>query len=477
MSTVANELSFKAADEVAALIRNGSVSAKEVVEEFLRRIEAIDPDLNAFIEVDGDRVLAEAERVKSGDPRPFAGVPIAVKGAVPVAGYELNFGSKYLEGVRPTESAYVVRRLRDAGFVVIGITNLCEFALLPTTEAIHTGATRNPWSTEHTPGGSSGGSAVAVAAGMVPIAHGTDGGGSIRIPAACCGVVGLKPSRGRISWGPTFGDEFLACNGVLARTVSETAIGLDVMAGYEVGDSTWSPPPAEPYSLSFRRNPGPLRIAITSSTLKPVDVHPECLSGMESAAQLLQELGHEITEVEFQYPPLEVFRKYNIAFGALVAPILAMGEKFHGRSPEDGELEPLTEAVVREVKKASLSDYIEARRALQLASRQVVSFFSDYDVLLTPALAERPLKIGELNGSGDNPLGDFTRSGAFTPFTSLFNVTGQPAITVPVKLGGDGMPTSVQLVGRPLGEDTLLQVASQIEAGASVGRPPIPFGL
>src|SRR5215212_2323768 len=221
-----SDLMFTPVGDLGARVRGGELSARELVQASLDRIAALDGELNAFIELDAERALAAADRIEPGDERPFAGVPIAIKGNVPVEGLCMNFASKFLQGHRPGHSAYLVRRLRDAGFVVVGTTNLPEFGILPTTEPRHTGATRNPWNLSRTPGGSSGGSAAAVAAGMVPIAHGNDGGGSIRIPAACTGLVGLKTSRGRISRGPDMGDSFLACDGVLSRTVGETALLL-----------------------------------------------------------------------------------------------------------------------------------------------------------------------------------------------------------------------------------------------------------
>src|SRR4051794_428837 len=233
---------------------------------------------------------------------PFAGVPIAIKGNVGAEGWTLNSGSKFLAGNRADHSAYLVRRLRAAGFVTVGITNLPEFAILPTTEPRFTGATRNPWSLEHTPGGSWGGSAAAVAAGMVPLAHGNDGGGSIRIPAACCGLVGLKPSRGRVSVGPDLGDSWLACNGVLTRTVADTAHALDVLGGYEVGDANWAPRPAEPYAASMRRDPGRLRIAVTADNPLGVSIAPDALEGLRVGAELLAALGHDVVEDAPAFP-------------------------------------------------------------------------------------------------------------------------------------------------------------------------------
>src|SRR3954449_2134200 len=262
-----DDWAFTSAAEQASLVRAGEASPRELVESALRRIESLNPKLNAFIELDGERALEAADAVQPGDAQPFAGVPIAIKGNVPVAGLCMNFASKFLSGHRPSHSAYLVRRLRDAGFVVVGTTNLPEFAILPTTEPRHTGATRNPWDLERTPGGSSGGSAAAVASGMLALAHGNDGGGSLRIPAACCGLVGLKPSRGRVSRGPDLGESWLACDGVLTRTVADTALALDVLGGYEVGDANWAPRPVEPYGVSMRRDPGKLRVAVTADNI------------------------------------------------------------------------------------------------------------------------------------------------------------------------------------------------------------------
>src|ERR687895_894902 len=227
----AADLMLKPVPELAALVRGGEISAREVVSAALARIDDLDDRVNAFVEVDAERALETADAIEPGDERPFAGVPVAIKTNVPVAGLCMNFGSKFLQGHRPGHSAYLVRRLREAGFVVVGTTNMPEFGILPTTEPRHSGPTRNPWELDRTPGGSSGGAAAAVAAGMLPVAHGNDGGGSLRIPAACCGLVGLKPSRGRISRGPDLGESFRGAGGLLPRAVAETGALLDVLAG------------------------------------------------------------------------------------------------------------------------------------------------------------------------------------------------------------------------------------------------------
>ena len=249
----ASDLMFTPAGDLAARVRGGELSATELVRASLDRIADLDGELNAFVEVDGERAMAAAAAIEPGDTRPFAGVPIAIKANVPVEGLCMDFGSRFLAGHRPSHSAYLVRRLREAGFVVVGITNMPEFGILPTTEPRHTGATRNPWHRERTPGGSSGGSAAAVAAGLVPLAHGNDGGGSIRIPAACCGLVGLKAQRGRVSQAPTVGEQFLSIDGVVTRTVRETALALDLLAGPVLGDASWAPPPSEPYLTAAGR--------------------------------------------------------------------------------------------------------------------------------------------------------------------------------------------------------------------------------
>ena len=465
----ATDLMLKPVHELAALVRGGEISAREVVSAALARIDDLDDRVNAFVEVDAERALETADAIEPGDERPFAGVPIAIKSNVPVSGLCMNFGSKFLQGHRPGHSAYLVRRLREAGFVVVGTTNMPEFGILPTTEPRHSGPTRNPWELDRTPGGSSGGAAAAVAAGMLPVAHGNDGGGSLRIPAACCGLVGLKPSRGRVSRGPDLGDSFLGCDGVLTRSVAETAALLDVLAGYEVGDSTWAPRPTEPYSTSVRRDPGRLRVAMTASNPLDIDVDPECVRGMHVAGELLSSLGHEVESASPSYPGGDVLGLFLSVFGPQVSLGIGYGELLANRPPEDDEIEPLTRAVFEHARGMSSIAYLGAVAQLQAVARGIVAFFAEYDLLLTPALGARPVPIGDLDGCGEDPLADLQRAGRFTPFTSLWNVTGQPAISVPLGFGDDGLPTAAHIVAKPLGEDTLLQVAAQMET--ALGRP------
>jgi amidase len=465
----ATDLMLKPVQELAAHVRGGEIAAREVVSAALTRIGDLDERINAFVEVDAERALETADGIEPGDERPFAGVPIAIKSNVPVAGLCMNFGSKFLAGHRPDHSAYLVRRLREAGFVVVGTTNMPEFGILPTTEPRHSGPTRNPWDLERTPGGSSGGSAAAVAAGMLPVAHGNDGGGSLRIPAACCGLVGLKPSRGRVSRGPDLGDSFLSCDGVLTRTVAETAALLDVLAGYEVGDATWAPRPVEPYATSVRRDPGRLRVAMTANNPLDVDVDPECVRGMHVAGELLSSLGHEVEMASPALPGGDALPLFIEIFGPQVSLGLMYGQLLAGREPEGEEIEPLSREIFERAQRLPSVAYLGGVAQLQAVARGIVAFFAEYDLLLTPALGERPVPIGEIHGYGEQPMEDLTRSGRFTPFTSLYNVTGQPAITVPLGFGDDGLPTAAHIVAKPLGEDTLLQVAAQMEA--AVGRP------
>ena len=471
-----DDLLSRSALELAGLVHRGELGARELVQTSLDRIESVDGQVNAFVELDADRALAAADLVRAGDERPFAGVPVAVKNNVPVAGMRFAMGAELFGEFRAQHDAFVVRRLREAGFIVVGTTNLPEFGILPTTEPRRFGPTRNPWDLGRTPGGSSGGAAAAVAAGMVPLAHGNDGGGSIRIPAACCGLVGLKPSRGRVSRGPDTGDSFLATDGVLTRTVDETAVLLDVLAGYEVGDSTWAPKPPEPYALAAQRDPGRLRIAVSADSALHAPLDPECDRVMRETADLLASLGHEVTEATptVSLPDEQLLPLFAGVFGPNVCLGMGFAAMMSGQEVTEELVEPLSWLMWEQATKLPSVAFLGVLTQLQALSREIVGFFAHHDLLLTPALAERPLPIGELNGCGENPGADFARSGAFTPYTALFNATGQPAISVPLGHGEDGLPTGIQLVAPPLGEDTLLQVARQLELARPWGerRPP-----
>jgi amidase len=458
------DLLFKPASDLAALIRDGELSARELMETALERIEALEPELNAFTHLDPESALAAAERVHPGDERPFAGVPIAIKDTAEVAGWPYTLGSDVFGDFVPSYDSFVVRRLREAGFVLVGKTSLPEFGILPVTEPRRFGPTRNPWDTERTPGGSSGGAAAAVAAGMLPLAHGSDGGGSIRIPAACCGLVGLKPSRGRVSRGPDQGEDFLVQDGVLTRTVGETAELLDLLAGYEPGDASWAPPPSEPFAAAAGREPGRLRIAFTTGAAVQAELDPQCERALRDAAGLLSSLGHELEEVDAPWAGQDLLRVFTLVFGTPVAMGVLFGAQVTGREPSEGLVEPLTWTIWNGIRERTALDYMLARTQLAAASRGIVALWSNFDVVMTPALAQRPVHIGDIDACSDDPWEDFRRSGEFTPYTAVFNVTGQPAISLPLFHGDDGLPLGVQLAGRPADEATLLSLAAQLEA-------------
>jgi amidase len=461
---VHGELLSRPAGELAALVRAGELSARELAEAALERIEALDGELNAFVCTDPDGALAAADAIAAGDERAFAGVPIAVKDTAAVAGLPYTLGSHAFGDFVPGHDAFVVRRLREAGFVIVGKTNLPEFGILPVTEPRRFGPTRNPWDTERTPGGSSGGSAAGVAAGMVPLAHGSDGGGSIRIPAACCGLVGLKPSRGRVSRGPEQGDDFLVQDGVLTRTVAETAALLDVLGGYESGDATWAPAPAEPFAAAAAGEPGRLRVAVTTTAAIDAPLDPLCGRAVADAAELLASLGHEVEEIEAPWAGQGLLEVFTLVFGTPIAMGLYFGAQVTGREPAEELVEPLSWTIWNGIRERTALDYLLARTQLGAFSRGIVALWNDYDVMVTPALAQRPVRIGEIDSCSDDPWEDFRRSGEFTPYTAIFNVTGQPAISLPLFHGEDGLPLAVQLAGRPAGEAQLLALAAQLEA-------------
>jgi amidase len=469
------DLLTRPAGELARLVRAGEVSARELAEAALERIEALDGELNAFVHLDPDGARAAADAVGASDERPFAGVPIAVKDTAALAGMPYRMGSDLFGDFAPGHDAFVVRRLREAGFVIVGKTNLPEFGILPVTEPRRFGPTRNPWDTDRTPGGSSGGAAAAVASGMVPLAHGSDGGGSIRIPAACCGLVGLKPSRGRISRGPDQGDDFLVQDGVLTRTVAETAELLDVLAGYEPGDASWAPPPAEPFAATAAREPGRLRIGFTAvSALEEAAVDPLCERAVRDAAALLESLGHEVEEVDPPWAGQDLLQAFTLVFGTPVAMGMWFGGQVSGREPSAELVEPLTWTIWEGIRERNPLEYLLARTRLTGVSRAIVALWSDYDAVVTPALAQRPVRIGEIDSCSDEPWEDFRRSGEFTPYTAIFNVTGQPAVSLPLYHGEDGLPLGVQVAGRPAGEGDLLALAAQLEAAAAWADRPLP---
>ena len=458
-----SDLLFRPASELAELVRGGEVSARDLVQESLTRIDELNPELNAFVDVFADEALAAADAVGPGDERPFAGVPIAIKNNRSIAGKRLTFGSDFMGDWEAPYDHNVVRRLRDAGFIVVGSTTLPEWGILPWTNTKRFGPTRNPWDPARTSGGSSGGSGTAVASGMVPIAHANDGGGSTRIPAACCGLVGLKPQRNRISMAPEIGESFLATDGVLTRSVRDTALALDLLAGYELGDASWAPPPAEPFAASAGREPSGLRIAVVTNPPIDAPVDPVRADAAREAGRLLESLGHHVEEAEAPWRDDSILHKFTALFAPLVMLQVAFGRLVNGREPEEKELEPLSWALWKLVGGMSALDAHLASVQLQIFARGIIGWMSQYDAVIAPALTEAPVLLDDVHWQTDDPMGLFRRSGEFTPFTAVANVSGQPAIVLPFD-EHDGVPVAVQVFGRPAGEGDLLALATQVEA-------------
>ncbi|HTA35336.1 MAG TPA: amidase family protein, partial [Solirubrobacteraceae bacterium] len=370
-----SDLMFAGAGELAGMVRSGEISASELVQSSLERIEELNPALNAFVQVDEEGALETAAQIGAGDPRPFAGVPIAVKNNRPVEGLRLTYGCSLMAKHIAAYDHNVTRRLRDAGFVIVGTTTLPEYGILPTSEARLFGPTRNPWDLQRTPGGSSGGAAAAVAAGIVPVAHGNDGGGSIRIPAACCGLVGLKPARGRISAAPELGDSSLGIDGVLTRTVADTAAILDALEGYVPGDATWAPPPDEPFAAAAAREPGRLRIAATTSPPQPdAVVDPLCAGAVADAAELLRSLGHDVEEVDPPWRDAELGELFGAVFSSHIALSIAYSGRVAGREPTAADMEPMSWAIFSMIGKAGAIESMGAAIRLQAFARRLVAF-------------------------------------------------------------------------------------------------------
>jgi amidase len=471
--TAADALRASAADQ-AALVRAGVLSARELVEASLDAIERLDSAVNAFAVVCPERALAEADAVRPGDDRPLCGVPLAVKdllGAtegLPTAHGSAAFG----DWVADHDTAHV-RRLREAGAIVVGKTNTPELGLRPVTESSRFGVTHNPWKLELAAGGSSGGSAAAVAAGMVALAEGSDLGGSIRIPAACCGVVGLKPSRGRVSIGPDFGDVGggTPADGPIARTTLDASLALDAMAGYEPGDHHWICAPPQTFAEATTRRLRHLSIRLALDAPLAVAVDPEPRSAARRAATLLADLGHDVSEQSPDWDD-EAFPSAwsTFATGALQH-IVRVLERLHGR-PVDPELaEPATRAWLLDSPPVTLTDYLEAQEQLIAFSRRILRSWPPDSVLVTPTLTRLPVPVDALRSQA-GVTDDAIR---FSALVRLWNVTGQPAISLPLHETADGVPVGVQLVGPPGREDLLVGLAAQLEKSSGwTPRAPVP---
>ena len=464
----ASELAFAGAARQAELVRAGEVSSRELVELYLERIERLEPELNAYRVVLGERALAEADqadaRRAAGDERPLLGVPLAVKDTQDLAGEVTTHGTGAYGGPAAAD-AEIVRRLREAGAVVLGKTNLPELAIMGSTESPTWGVTRNPWNTDRTTGGSSGGSAAAVAAGLAAAATGSDGAGSIRIPAACCGLFGLKPQRGRITLRPDREHWYgLSVLGFLTRSVRDTALLMDVAAGPAEGDPDPPPAPATSYSEAAATPPGQLRIAVSTRPAFPTRIQPEVRGALERTAELLRSLGHRVEPRDPAYggAPNTLIVRYlrGIRDDAVAMP---RPERLQRRTRGFARLGSLfPDAVLRAAREQ------ESRHAARINE-----VLADHDVLLVPTTARPP--VGAAEWEGMDALRTLLGMARTYPFTGIWNMTGQPSASVPAGFTADGLPLGVQLVGRPNDEATILALAAQLEAERPWAdrRPPL----
>ena len=459
------ELHDLTACEQGELISKGEISPLELTEHYLDRATRLD-DVGAFVTLTPERALERAGSLPAGDG-PLWGVPTAIKDLNLTAGVRTTFGSEVFRDFVPKDSDGATLSIEAAGMVSLGKTNTPEFGSPCYTEPDVAPPAVTPWDRTRMAGGSSGGAAAAVAAGLVPVAHASDGGGSIRIPASCCGLVGLKPTRGRISGFPMYGDPIgLATGGSIARTVRDSAALLDVLAGRRAGDPTWAPPPSGTFLAACDREPGTLQIArFVEPVIAEVDVDPECVVAYEAASGLLESLGHEVDDVAVPLPP-EAVPVFETCWAVLTALSLVPPER-------EPELRPLTRWLTERGRAVSGPEFGLAIGAMRRFAADALAALEPYDAVLTPTLAAPPLPVGAIRNDAD-PAADFEAQKAFTPWTSAWNVTGMPAVSLPLHWTPSGLPVGVMLAARPAEEELLLSLAAQVEAAApwSGRRPP-----
>jgi amidase len=462
----------------ADLVRSGEVTPTELVEAAIARIDKLNPQLNAVIHRLDDKAMDAAKDAALPDG-PFRGVPFLVKdGVCHTAGDPFHCGMQVLKDIDWHEDTdtWLAQRYRAAGFVFVGKTNLPELAASVTTEPLAYGATHNPWSLDHSPGGSSGGAAAAVAAGVVPVAHGNDMGGSIRVPSSACGLVGLKPTRGRTTLGPDFGEFWgpLTHEHVLTCSVRDSAAVLDAVSGPGPGDPYTAPPPAQPFAANLGADPGRLKVGFRTTRTDGVESNPQCVAAVHTAARLLDEFGHDVSPAT-----VDALDTPDTGFLGIYASAIARDlERWSlriGRTLAPGNLDPMN-AVMAEMGQAIIGpQYLAATETAQAYSRQVASWWADgNDVLVTPTMPKPPAQLGELAPDTDDVFGTLTRMGIYAMFTSPFNITGQPAISLPLHWTDDGLPIGVQLVSAYGREDVLIRLASQLEQARPWAdrRPP-----
>ncbi|MDQ1456482.1 MAG: amidase [Actinomycetota bacterium] len=469
-----DELAQFDATAQAQLVARGALSARDLVDAAIERIERVDDRLNAVIHRRFERARDEAPQVSG----PFAGVPFLEKDAVcHTAGDPFHVGMQVLKdaGWVEREDTWLAARFRSAGFVFVGKTNTPELATSLTTEPLAYGPTRNPWDDTRSAGGSSGGSAAAVAAGLVPVAHGNDMGGSIRFPAGMCGIVGLKPTRARTTLGPDFGEYWgpLTHEFVLTRTIRDTAAVLDAVAGAAPGDPYTAPAPLRPYRDEVGAPVGRLRVGVRTETLDGEASHPDVVRAVESSAQLLDDLGHDVDTAAI--PALD--NSYGGAFATVLSTAVARDiARWSARLGRDitGEVEPMNAFFAAVGAQTSGVEYVAAMEDLQAWTRRVAPWWVDHDLLVVPTSPDPPVRLGELAPTNPDPdVG--VRMSRLATFTAPFDVTGQPAISLPLHWNGEGLPIGVQLVAAYGREDVLLRVAAQLEQARPWNdrRPPI----
>lgn len=469
---------------LAGLVRTGAVTAEELLDAATRRLADVNPKLNAVVH----SMEADARKV-AADPRPgpFTGVPFLAKDLTTnYAGHPTSSGSRFMAGHVMRADSELARRVRATGAVVFGKTNTPEWGLLPVTEPALWGPCRNPWDRSRSSGGSSGGAGAAIAAGVVPMAGGGDGGGSIRIPSSCCGLFGLKPSRGRTPTGPARGQLWrgAAVEHVLSRSVRDSAVMLDATHGADPGAPFEIPPPERPWAEEVDTDPGRLRIAWTTIPCVDTPVDPECVSAVHGAAELLTELGHEVVEDHVPIDGTAFARNFLTVVAGELGADIAEATAAIGRPPRRGELEPSTRALALISGALSAREYASALRSLEVMGRDVGAFFERYDVILTPTLSTPPPPIGTIGPSAAEQaqlrfiglfgsgrlvkwagLIDEAAKNAldFIPWLPIYNVTGHPAMSVPLHETAGGLPVGVHLVARFAREDVLFRLAGQLE--------------
>lgn len=451
---------YRARDAVglAGLVASRQVSADELLDAALARAEAVNPKINAVVAQFEGRARADLAKAEG----PLAGVPFLLKdlGAL-LAGTPTSAGSKVFADTPVAADSALTAAYRAAGLVIFGKTNTPEFGLLPVTEPALFGPARNPWDLSRTPGGSSGGASAAVAAGIVPAGHASDGGGSIRIPASCCGLFGMKPSRGRVSFSPN-GEGWggASIQHAVTRSVRDSAVLLDIASRPQPGDPYFQAPPERPFAEEVGRAPGPLRIGFIEGAISGAAIDPECAEAVRAAARLCESLGHKVEPVTVPGDVFAMQRAAGVVMAASVAALLdAEGER-RGRPVAAEEVELLTLATVDRGKSASGPAYVRAIQTLHAYGRAAATLFAEYDVLLLATLGQPPIPIGWLT----EDLGQIgERLGRFMPNTQAFNNTGQPAMTVPLAWSAGGLPMGVQFVGRMGEEGLLFRLAGQLE--------------